>query len=44
MYTLKTVIPAKAGTPLSSFSVVAQSWAPAFAGVTVFSFDLEFGV
>jgi hypothetical protein len=41
---LLTVMPAKAGIPLSSHGLAAQSWTPAFAGVTVVGFDLEIGV
>ena len=38
------VIPAKAGIQLSDSGLGAPSWAPAFAGVTVYYAILEFGV
>ena len=40
----QAVILAKAGIQLSFFGCGAQSWTPAFAGVTAHSFGLEFGV
>jgi hypothetical protein len=43
-HTPQAVIPAKAGIQLSMSGREAQSWTPAFAGVTADSFDLEFGV
>jgi len=44
MSSLKTVIPAKAGIPLLIRGIVAPSWAPAYAGVTVCEIEMEFGV
>jgi hypothetical protein len=41
---LKVVMPAKAGIPLSTHGLAAQSWTLAFAGVTVVWIDLEIGV
>ncbi len=43
-HSLKAVIPAKAGIQLSSRANIIQSWTPAFAGVTGYDLDLEFGV
>jgi hypothetical protein len=43
-HSLVSVIPAKAGIQLYTSGREAESWTPAFAGVTAFSFDLEFGV
>ena len=34
----KTVMPAKAGTPLWAFARLQESWVPAFAGMTIFLF------
>ena len=43
-HTPSAVIPAKAGIQLSSRANIIQSWTPAFAGVTGYDFDFEFGV